>query len=130
MRLPGVIVSHTAEGTITDGMCCIVGTADYSAIFAGADPVTGVLGLAKCDGGTSVASGATVDIVTSGVWPGIAMASITQGQKLTSGNAAGGLKPAAPAAGANVMVIGTALADAASGDRVPVQINIYLMQGA
>lgn len=130
MRQPGLITQRTAEATIADGVVCIVGTADYSAAVCGTDPVAGILGIAKCDGGASVASGATVDIVTSGVWPGIAMASITQGQALTVGNSAGGLKPAAPASGANAMVVGIAQADAASGERVPVQINVYLMQGA
>jgi len=130
MRLPGLIRQATAEATIADGVACVVGTADYSAVVAGADPVAGVIGIAKVDGGGSIASGETVDIVTSGIYPGIAMASITQGQAVTVGNSAGGLKPAAPSAGANAMVIGIAQADASSGQRVAVQIGIYLMQGA
>ena len=130
MRQPGFITQRTAEATIADGVVCIVGTADYSATVAGADPVAGVIGLAKCDGAASVASGSTVDIVTSGVYPGIAMASIAQGQALTVGDSAGGLKPAAPATGANAMVVGIAQNDASSGERVAVQIGVYLMQGA
>lgn len=130
MRLPGLIRQAIAEATIADGVACIVGTADYSATVAGADPVAGVIGIAKVDGNGSIASGGTVDIVTNGIYPGIAMASITQGQAVTIGDSAGGLKPAAPSAGANVMVLGTAQEDASSGERVAVQINIYLMQGA
>lgn len=130
MRNPGFIRQAIAEATIADGVACIVGTADYSAAVADSDPTSGVIGLAKVDGGGSVASGDTVDIVTSGIYPGVAMASITQGQAVTVGNSAGGLKPAAPSAGANVMVLGTAQEDASSGERVAVQINIYLMQGA
>lgn len=130
MRNPGFIRQAVAEATIADGVACVVGTADYSAAVAGSDPTSGVIGLAKVDGGGSVASGDTVDIVTSGIYPGVAMASITQGQAVTVGNSAGGLKPAAPSAGANVMVLGTAQEDASSGERVAVQINIYLMQGA
>ena len=130
MRLPGLIRQAIAEATIADGVACIVGTADYSAAVAAADPVAGVIGIAKVDGGGSIASGGTVDIVTNGIYPGIAMASITQGQAVTVGDSAGGLKPAAPSAGANAMVLGIAQADAASGDRVAVQIGIYLMQGA
>lgn len=130
MRLPGLIRQAIAEATIADGVACIVGTADYSAAVAGNNPTEGVIGIAKVDGGGSIASGGTVDIVTTGIYPGIAMASITQGQAVTVGDSSGGLKPAAPSAGANVMVLGTAQEDASSGERVAVQINIYLMQGA
>lgn len=130
MRNPGFIRQAIAEATIADGVACIVGTADYSATVAAANPTAGVIGIAKVDGGGSVASGGTVDIVTSGIYPGVAMASITQGQAVTVGDSAGGLKPAAPSAGVNLMVLGTAQADAATGERVAVQINIYVMQGA
>lgn len=130
MRNLGFIRQAVAEATIADGVACIVGTADYSATVAGADPVAGVIGIAKVDGGGSIASGGTVDIVTTGIYPGIAMASITQGQAVTVGDSSGGLKPAAPSAGANAMVLGIAQEDASSGERVAVQISIYLMQGA
>lgn len=130
MRQPGLITQRTAEATIADGVVCIVGTADYSATVCSTDPVAGIIGIAKVDGAQTVASGATVDIVTSGVYPGIAMATITQGQAVTVGDTSGGLKPAAPSSGANAMVVGIAQNDAASGERVAVQINIYLMQGA
>lgn len=130
MRLPGQIRPATAEATIADGVVCIVGTADYSAAVCQTDPVAGIIGIAKVDGGGSVASGATVDIVTSGIYPGIAMASITQGQAVTVGDTSGGLKPAAPGGGANAMIVGIAQEDASSGERVAVDIHIYLMQGA
>lgn len=130
MRQPGFITQRTAEATLADGVVCIVGTADYSATVCSTDPVAGIIGIAKVDGAQSIASGATVDIVTSGVYPGIAMATITQGQAVTVGDTAGGLKPAAPSAGVNAMVVGIAQNDAASGERVAVQINVYLMQGA
>lgn len=130
MRLPGLIRQAIAEAAIADGVACVVGTADYSAAVAQTDPVAGLIGLAKVDGGGSVASGATVDIVTSGIYPGVAMATITQGQAVTVGDTSGGLKPAAPSAGNNAMVLGIAQEDASSGERVAVQIGIYLMQGA
>jgi len=129
-RNPGVITQATAEATIADGVVVIVGTADNSAAVCGADPTVGVLGLAKVDGGGSIASGGTVDIVSSGIYPGVAMASITQGQTVTVGNSAGGLKPAAPSAGVNVMCVGVATEDASSGERVSVALNIFIMQGA
>jgi len=130
MRNPCFIRPAIAEATIADGIVCILGTADYSAAVCGADPTAGIIGIAKVDGGGSVASGETVDIVTSGIYPGVAMASITQGQAVTVGDASGGLKPAAPGAGVNAMIVGIAQEDASSGERVAVQIGIYLMQGA
>lgn len=130
MRLPGLIRQAIAEAAIADGVACVVGTADYSAAVAAANPVEGLIGIAKVDGGGSIAGGGTVDIVTNGIYPGIAMASITRGMAVTVGDSAGGLKPAAPSAGANAMVLGIAQADASSGERVAVQIGIYLMQGA
>jgi len=130
LRMPGIITPRTAEAILADGVVCIVGTADYSATVCSTDPVAGIIGIAKVDGAQSVAVGATVDIVSSGIYPGVAMATITQGQAVTVGNTAGGLKPAAPSAGANAMVIGIAQNDAASGERVAVAIHIYLMQGA
>lgn len=130
MRNPGKIIQATAEASIADGVVCILGTADYSAAVCGADPTSGITGIAKVDGGGSVASGATVDIVTSGIYPGVAMASITHGQAVTVGDTSGGLKPAAPGGGANAMIVGIAQEDASSGERVAVDIHIYLMQGA
>lgn len=129
-RNPGQIMQATAEATIADGVACIVGTADNSAIVCSTDPVAGVLGIAKVDGGGSIASGSVVDIVTSGVYPGVAMATITQGQTVTVGNTAGGLKPAAPGSGVNAMILGVATEDASSGERVSVNINVSIMQGA
>lgn len=129
-RNPGNIFQATAEASIADGVAVIVGTAANSATVAGADPTAGVLGLAKVDGGGSIASGGTVDIVTTGIYPGVAMASITQGQTVTVGNSAGGLKPAAPALGANAMCLGVATEDASSGERVSVALGIFIMQGA
>ena len=130
MRNPGKITQATAEASIADGVVCILGTADYSAAVCGADPTSGITGIAKVDGGGSVASGATVDIVTSGVYAAIAQASITQGQTLTVGNSSGHVKPAAPSAGANVMCVGVALEDASANERVAVNINVFIMQGA
>ena len=129
-RNPGFIMQATAEATIADGVAVIVGTADNSAAVAGADPTAGVLGLAKVDGGGSIASGGTVDIVTTGIYAGVAMTSITQGQTVTVGNSAGGLKPATPSAGVNLMCLGVATEDSSSGERVSVALNIFIMQGA
>lgn len=128
-RNPGNIFQATAEASIADGVAVIVGTADNSATVAGAGD-EGVLGLAKVDGGGSIASGGTVDIVTTGIYPGVAMASITQGQTVTVGNSAGGLRPATPSVGANAMCLGVATEDASSGERVSVALGIFIMQGA
>lgn len=130
MRNPGKIMQATAEASIADGVVCIVGTADYSAAVCGADPTAGMLGIAKVDGNGTVASGSTVDIVTGGIYPDIASATITQGQTVTVGNSSGHVKPAAPSAGNNAMILGVALEDASSGERVAVNVNVSIMQGA
>ena len=130
MRLPGLIRQAIAEATIADGVACVVGTADYSAAVAGADPTAGVIGIAKREGGGSYSDGETVDVVTSGVGAGIAGATITRGQLVTAFGAAGTLKPAAPGAGVNDMVLGEAMESAVAGDRVGILVNPHLIQGA
>lgn len=130
-RNPGLLVSMEAESIIADGIAVVVGAADMKcALPAGADPVGGVLGLVKIEGGTSCAVGDTVDIVTSGVYAGVAAAGITRGDKVAINGATGTLKTAAPGAGVNNMVVGTALSSASAGDRFPVLINPHVMQGA
>jgi len=117
--------------TAVEGAVLVQGSADNSAALpAGADPnpvSVALLGLSLF-AVTSTQTGA--DVVTAGIFPGVAAASISRGQALTVANTSGGVKAAAPAAGANVAIIGYAMEDASSGERVAIDIRIGALQGA
>ena len=116
--------------TAVEGAVLVQGSADNSAALpAGADPdpkTVALLGLSLF-AVTSTQTGA--DVVTAGIFPGVAAASITKGQLLTVANTAGGVKPAAPGAGTNVATIGYAMEDANSGERVAIDIHVGNLQG-
>jgi len=106
-----------------------VGADHTAALPAGAspDPLTiAILGLSH-QAVVSTQTGA--DVVTSGIFPGVAAGSITRGQLLTVGNSSGGVIVAAPGAGSNVAVIGYAMESASSGERVAIDIRIGSLQG-
>lgn len=127
-RTPDFIVPFVCEtATVPEGSVMAVGAADNKAKLAGATPgiSAGLLGLAK-DANTT--AGATLDIVTSGVFPAIAGGTISRGDPLTS-DSAGAVVTAAPSGGTNIAIIGHALASAVAGDRVPVLIGRYILQG-
>lgn len=116
--------------TAVEGAVLVQGSADNSAALpAGADPnpaSVALLGLSLF----SVASTQTsADVVTAGIFPGVAAASISRGQLLTVANSSGGVKPAAPGAGTNVATIGYAMENANSGERVAIDIHIGNLQG-
>lgn len=131
IRSPGQMYGFETESTVSDGLAVVVGTADHKvALPAGADPTGGVVGLVHRPDGTSAASGAIVDVVATGIYPAVAAAAITRGAKVAINGATGKVKTAAPAAGTNTMILGTALESAAAdGDRITVALSISLMQG-
>ncbi|NBW38458.1 MAG: hypothetical protein EBR30_26245 [Cytophagia bacterium] len=116
--------------TAVEGAVLVQGASDNSAALpAGADPdpkTVALLGLSLF-AVTSTQTGA--DVVTAGIYPGVAAASISRGQLLTVANTAGGVKPANPAGGTNVATIGYAMEDASSGERVAIDIHIGNLQG-
>lgn len=129
-RKPDFIVPFSCESTtVAEGAALVVGSADNTVALPGAaDPnptSVNIVGLAKDD----LTAAGTLDVVTSGIFPGIAAASITRGQPLTIANTSGGLKPAAPAGGTNVACVGIALESAASGDRFSVLVRPFALQG-
>lgn len=129
-RKPDFIAPISCESTtVAEGAALVVGSADNTcALPAGADPnptSVNIIGLAL----TSLSAAGTLDVVTSGIWPGVAAASITRGQPLTIANVAGGLKPAAPGAGSNVACVGIALESASSGERFSVLVRPFALQG-
>lgn len=126
-RVPlAVVTFYNETTTVSEGTVMCVGAADNKAKLSGATPAinAGLIGLAF----NAATAAGPLDIVTDGIFPGIAGGSITRGDPLTS-DAAGAVITAAPAGGVNLACIGHALASAASGDRVPVQISRFILQG-
>jgi hypothetical protein len=131
IRSPGQMYGLETESTVSDGLAVVVGSADHKvALPAGADPTGGVVGLVHRPDGTTATSGAVVDVVSTGIYPAVASAAISRGAKVAIAGTTGKVKTAAPAAGTNSMILGTALeAAAADGDRISVLLSISLMQG-
>ena len=116
--------------TAVAGAVLVQGATDNSAALpAGADPNPASVALLGLSFYAVTSSQTSADVVTAGIYPGVAAASISRGQLLTVANTAGGVKPAAPAGGTNVATIGYAMEDAASGERVAIDIHIGNLQG-
>jgi hypothetical protein len=130
MRAPGQgIITLTAEATITDGNVVIQGAADDKCkLPAGTAADIAVLGLAKVEGGGSLASGQPLDVVIDGVWPAKASGAITRGDRVAIANSAGAVKTANYAV-ALPMIVGYALESAADGERVAVLVMPRAMPG-
>ena len=124
---PVAVSSLTAvEGAV---LVNATGADNAAALPAGASPdptSIAILGL-SLQAVVSTQTGA--DVVTSGIFPGVAAGSITRGQLLTVGNSSGGVIVAAPSAGNNVATIGYAMESASSGERVSIDIRIGSLQG-
>jgi len=130
-RQPGTLISVETESTVSDGLIVVVGSADDKcALPAGADPTGGVLGVVKREDGSNATSGMAVDIVTSGVYPVKMGAAVTRGDKIAVHGNTGKGKTAAPGAGVNDNIVGTAL-ESGGGDNefVACLIHPSIMQG-
>ena len=129
-RFPGQMIPMVTESIVSDGMVVIVGAADNAcALPGGASPTVSLLGVIYRPDGSSAAVGDTVDVVISGVYPVIAAGSITANNLITSGGTDGGAIAESASAGVNVAVLGPALEDGVSGDRVATIINPFIKQG-
>jgi len=119
-------VPMLAGAAITPNRLVKMGAADQTAILA--TGVTAAL-LGVSVQSVSYATGQTADIVTGGEYDVVAGGTVTRGDKITS-DANGAGVTAAPAAGVNNFIVGTALDSAVSGDLFTVQIEPGVMQGA
>lgn len=129
-RFPGQMIPMTTESIVSDGMIVVVGAADNAcALPGGASPTTSLLGVIHRPDGSSAAVGDTVDVVISGVYPVIAAGSVTANNLITSGGTDGTAIAESASAGTNVGVLGQALEDGSSGDRVATIINPFIKQG-
>jgi len=123
LRQPNQILPLVCESaSVNDGAVLVMGTADDKvALPAAADTTLPVIGLAKTP--PSSTSGATLDVVTSGVYPAIASAAITRGSLVTVAGTTGKVKALSLTSGSGAAVVGLALESAAAdGDRLAVML--------
>jgi hypothetical protein len=122
--IPGLITSHNAGGAIAKRRIVKFGATDLLVVAAAlaADFLMGVT--------TDIAAAADerVDVVRTGITPVEYGGAVTRGAPLTS-DAQGRAVTAAPAAGANVRIIGYAEVSGAAGDIGSVLISPGVMQG-
>ncbi len=131
LRFPGQMIPMVTESIVSDGMIVIVGAADNAcALPGGASPTVSLLGVIYRPDGSSAAVGDTVDVIISGVYPVIAAGSITANNLITSGGTDGTAIAESAGSGVLVGVLGPALEDGSSGDRVATVINPFIKQGA
>jgi len=125
MRNEGLIKNFTAQGAIPAYRIAKFGSADGTVVAAAAvsDLLMGVCARVPAD-----ASGDRVDIVLSGIAEVEYGGNVTRGAKLTA-DASGKAVAAAPAAGTNNYIIGTAMVSGVSGDIGSVLIIPSVMQG-
>ncbi|MCF7964211.1 MAG: DUF2190 family protein [Methylobacter tundripaludum] len=125
MANPGLIKNYIAGGTVSQYRVVKFGANDGEVVqgAAATDLLIGV----SCQPG-DVAAGERVDIVRSDMADVEYGGVITRGKKLTS-DADGKVVEAAPAAGANVHIIGIAEVSGITGDIVPMYIEPSVMQG-
>ncbi|MFN3858415.1 MAG: capsid cement protein [Caulobacter sp.] len=118
---PGLTKTFTAGGAIAKRRIVKL-SADFTVVqgAAAADAIIGV-----SDMSADVASGGRVDVRLTGVAEVDAGGNITRGGLVVS-DANGKAVAAAPAAGANVRVLGIALVSAVSGD----VLDVLLAQGS
>lgn len=130
-RFPGQMIPMVTESIVSDGMVVIVGAADNAcALPGGASPTVSLLGVIYRPDGSSAAVGDTVDVIISGVYPVIAAGSITANNLITSGGTDSTAIAESAGSGVLVGVLGPALEDGVSGDRVATLINPFIKQGA
>lgn len=130
LRFPCQMIPMVTESIVSDGMIVVVGAADNAcALPGGASPTSSLLGVIYRPDGSSAAVGDTVDVVINGVYPVVSGGTITANDLITSNGTDGTAKTETASAGTNVAVLGPALEDGASGDRVATIINPFIKQG-
>ncbi len=129
-RFPALLVPMETESVVSDGMVVVVGSANNKcALPGGASPTTSILGVIHRPDGSSAAIGDTVDVCVSGIYPVVAAGTISRKNLITSGGTDGTAIAESASTGTNVAVLGQAIEDGVSGDRVATVINPFIKQG-
>ncbi len=121
----GLVKSYTAGGAISPNRIVKFGAADYT-VLQGAAATDSLVGVTVPL--LTVAQGETVDVIHDGIADVEYGGNVTRGDLLTS-DANGKAVTAAPVAGANARIIGTALVSGVAGDICPVLIDLTSFQG-
>lgn len=125
----GLTIPFNAGGAIVSYTLVKFGSDDDTivAAAAAADSVIGAVQLVAPPG-SNAASGDRLDVMIEGIADVKAGGTITRGALLTS-DASGQVIAATASAGANVRIVGIALASAVSGDIIPVHLRTGSFQG-
>jgi hypothetical protein len=124
MGTPTNIKNHVADGAVSPFRIVKPGAADGKAAQASAatDALMGI------SGELAAADGERLDVVRAGIADVEYGGTVTRGAPITA-DASGRAVAAAPAAGANVRIIGFAEVSAVLGDIAPALIAPGVMQG-
>lgn len=120
----GESINYNAEGTIPAYTLVKFGAADGGVVVAaaGTDLIIGGIGRVPA------VAGDRIDIIRDDFVEVQLGGTVIRGQKITSDGAGKGIA-AAPAAGANVHVLGVAESSGVAGDVIWVNIYLSVMQG-
>ena len=126
MRIPGLTTNHTADGAIAAYRIVKFGAADGNVAQAAASTD---LAIGVTDRLAAAVAGDRIDVIRSGIAEVEYGGNVTRGQKLTA-DADGKAIAAAPAAGVNAQIIGTAEVSGVAGDIGSLLVAPSVMQGA
>lgn len=122
----GTVMVFTANGAITANRIVVASTGAKVAMPGGADPTSGVVGVALA----AAADGAPVYVMTHGYTTVTDSGSgVTAGANLAVAGTSGVAKTAAPAGGTNTFCVGTALTTTAASGAIPVLVRPFSFQG-
>lgn len=121
------VLTFTAQGAVSKDCAVVSGTLDHTCTMpAGADPTSGVLGVALND----AVSGGPVDVVMIGATPVIANAAVAVGANVAIAAATGKIKTVSIGTGTNTMILGKALEVANGADeKICIWVNPQMFQG-
>jgi hypothetical protein len=126
LTMSSVLAASTPEGSLV----ILSTTLDNTVILpAGSSPtVTPLFGLLFTT--SSATADQPIEVVTAGVFPGIAGGTIASGDEVTSNGTDGTIKSAGTiTGGTNCAILGVATESVVSGERCAVKIGPYIRQG-
>lgn len=122
----GTVLTFVANGAITANRIVVASTGGKVAMPGGADPTSGVVGVAL----EAAADAASVRVCVLGYATVTDSGSgVTAGNNLAVAGTTGTGKTAAPSTGVNSMCVGTVLTTTAASGSIPVLVRPFMLQG-